>query len=62
MCDLKNHNLVEVYRASEGYDIDNVVRWCKDCGAIVVDGEYDGRVRPGAVSAMMFPATVRNRE
>jgi valyl-tRNA synthetase len=55
MCDKKNHPLVEIYRASEGYDVDHVVQWCPDCGAVVVDAECDNRVYPGRIIKMRFP-------
>lgn len=32
-----------------------VVRWCPNCGAVVIDVEVDGRVYPGRVSGMRFP-------
>ncbi len=33
-----------------------VVRWCCDCGAVVVDVDVDGRTHPGGDAAMRFPA------
>lgn len=56
MCDGKKHKLIEILRT--GNDIETVVRWCKDCGAIVVDGELDGRVAPGRVMPMRFPNNI----
>lgn len=35
------------------------VRWCQDCGAVVVDTDVDGRVSPGDVWPMTFPTFVR---
>jgi valyl-tRNA synthetase len=58
MCDLVNHPLVELYRSSNSYDVDAVVRWCPDCGAVVVDEEYDGRVLAGSIMKMAFPKMV----
>lgn len=55
MCNGVNHNLIEIFRTCDSYDIESVVRWCKDCGAIVVDGEYDGRIAPGKIMRMKFP-------
>jgi hypothetical protein len=49
----RRHNLQEIY--SEGQDTRYVVRWCTDCGAIVVDVDVDGRVMPGRYSRMKFP-------
>lgn len=54
MCDLKNHNLEVVYVADVGWNEEHSVKWCRDCGAIVVDRESDNR-RLGAVVKMQFP-------
>lgn len=56
MCDGRNHNLIEVHRSTDVTGISSVVRWCKDCGAVVVDGEFDGRIRPGDILPMTFPS------
>ena len=32
-----------------------VVRWCKDCGAVVIDEEYDRRIYPGEIMPMKYP-------
>ncbi len=53
---MKNHkhNLKEIYRYDER-DHSEVVRWCEDCGAIVVDLEFDGRLSPGGATRMKLP-------
>ncbi len=33
-----------------------VVRWCPNCGAVVVDEDYDGRTNAGAYMPMRFPS------
>lgn len=38
-----------------GWNVTANVMWCKECGAVVVDGESDGRVSPGRYVAMRFP-------
>lgn len=48
-----NHDLIEIYRSSYTYDEEGVVRWCKVCGSVVVDMEYDGRIQPGGVMKML---------
>jgi hypothetical protein len=60
-CHKGQHPLVEVFRASTGFDIDHVVRWCSNCGAIVVDVDHDNRTHPGAVMQMRLPALARQR-
>lgn len=59
MCDGHNHPLVEIHRSKDAYDVYTVVNWCPDCGAVVVDGEHDGRVAPGRVMPMRFPSIGR---
>lgn len=39
-------------RADIDLEAEMVFRWCPECGAAVVDREYDGRTLPGK---MMFP-------
>ncbi len=45
------HPLKVIYTDSDGF-VDNVVRWCPLCGAIVVDADVDGRVYPGKIMPM----------
>jgi len=54
MCDFSKHNLKVIYFDNFG-DHAKVVRWCIDCGAVVVDTEVDGRVNPGGGMKMKFP-------
>ena len=53
-CDGKTHNLVEIYRHSHAIT-DAVVRWCSDCGVVVVDEDIDNRTAPGNFMKMRFP-------
>jgi hypothetical protein len=39
-----HHDLMVVASYGNDYDGDRVVRWCQDCGSIVVDIESDGRL------------------
>lgn len=54
---LRDHDLVEITRkpAYVMPDADQIVRWCRSCGAIVVDIDADGRTIPGAIVPMSFP-------
>ena len=57
MCNKKEHNLQKLYSAPEGTPgVDEVVRWCRDCGAVVIDVDVDGRPQPGRVMDMKFPS------
>ncbi|MCK4454672.1 hypothetical protein KAW18_03715 [candidate division WOR-3 bacterium] len=49
------HDLIEIHRSSYSYDENIVVRWCRICGSVVVDIEYDGRIDPGGVMKMLGP-------
>ena len=56
-CALKggSHELVELLRTDYGRDVNSVVRWCKQCGAVVIDLDVDGRVAPGKKMSMEHP-------
>ena len=54
MCDLKNHNLEVIYTVDLGWNEEHVVKWCKDCGAVVVDQESDGKFFK-SIMEMKFP-------
>jgi hypothetical protein len=58
MCDGKNHPLITVFSDeplyTEPLDPYHVIRWCPDCGAVVVDLEIDGRL-VGHSTRMRFP-------
>jgi hypothetical protein len=54
MCDGSNHNLKIIY-IDHGLFNETVVRWCEDCGAVVVDKDVDGRTYTGYVRKMQFP-------
>jgi hypothetical protein len=51
----KQHSLTEIYSESLGYGSEAVVRWCCECGAIVVDTDVDNRTLPGDVMKMRRP-------
>jgi len=55
----KQHDLMVIY--VDGYEDhpQTVVRWCKICGAVVVDTDYDGRTHPGDVMKMITPQTFK---
>lgn len=55
ICRNGNHTLIEIIRCSVSYDEEKVVRWCKFCGAVVVDLEIDNRTHPGRYMEMQFP-------
>jgi hypothetical protein len=52
----KPHDLKEIDRHSSGFPgIFRVVRWCCNCGSVVIDNDIDGKVAPGDWKAMQFP-------
>ena len=59
MCDLKNHDLQVIYTADVGWNEEHTVRWCADCGAVVVDTDSDNRVFAGRIMKMQFPEYLR---
>lgn len=55
------HPLKKIYGLSGGLlDVAVEVRWCPLCGAVVVDGEHDGRIYAGYYSSMRVPQLVRD--
>jgi len=57
-CFKGNHNLIEIYRQIIDESEENVVMWCKLCGSVVIDGEYDGTIYPGKILKMLSPQTI----
>ena len=57
-CNTGDHELIEASRHSFGEE-EYVIRWCKVCGAIVGDIEYDGRVQAGQQFKMMGPQALK---
>lgn len=47
--------LKEIYSGTLDHMSEWVVRWCSNCGAVVIDEDYDGRTKPGGVMKMKFP-------
>lgn len=54
------HRLMTVATISDSAPgVSHPVRWCQDCGAIVIDTDVDGRTMPGDVWAMTIPTLAR---
>lgn len=60
-CKLGKHDLIEISRSTDMFHISEVVRWCRNCGSIVIDNEMDGRVNPGQVMKMKFPELFKEK-
>lgn len=58
-CKGGQHDLKVIASNLAGYDCEEVVRWCQNCGAVVVDLDTDGRTSPGYYRAMQFPKLVK---
>jgi len=60
-CIKGDHNLVEIFSAKHPWDESyEIVRWCDNCGAVVTDVEYDGRVNPGGTMKMKSPKITKD--
>lgn len=64
MCDFSKcqqglHPFVKVASSTVGIDERKVVRWCPECGAIVVDCDMDGRTMPGYYLKLRYPNIVK---
>lgn len=63
MCENGNHNLITILSVDNSApDEETVVRWCRDCGAIVVDIDYDNRRFAGRVMNMKFPKYLEEKK
>ena len=60
MCDGSKHKLTVIHRAGNSAEM-AVIRWCMDCGAVVVDIDYDGRTMAGGILKMQFPSGERTK-
>lgn len=58
-CKNKDHLLRTIYKDVRFGDEVAVVRWCENCGAIVVDLDYDGRTYPGYYGKMKQPKATK---
>ena len=53
------HSLIEIYTRYQGQDETVVVRWCTECGSVVIDMDCDNRTYPGSVMQMKRPRIAR---
>ena len=56
-CKDGKHSLIVIYSVDAGWNEEHIVRWCENCGSIVVDRESDNR-NFGRVMKMRFPAII----
>jgi len=57
------HYLKIVYSKHNWDESDDVVRWCINCGAIVVDVDMDNRtISPGEIMKMILPEITINEK
>ena len=59
MCKPRQHDLRVILRSGPSHE-QRVVRWCKDCGAVVVDMDFDGRTNAGQIMKMKLPTVRRD--
>lgn len=57
-CKKNGHALQVIYVDARDPMSETVVRWCKNCGGVVVDTDFDGRTNPGAIMKMQFPVAI----
>lgn len=57
-CKKGKHSFQKIFETGDDKE-STVVRWCEVCGSIVVDEDYDGRTKPGAVMGMLSPSITK---
>lgn len=66
MADLSNckagkHELKIIYRGCRVGDLsEEMVRWCVNCGSVVVDVDFDGRTNPGSIMKIKNPRVAKS--
>ena len=55
----QDHDLEVIAFTSYGNDTQEVVRWCLNCGAVVVDSQVGGQTLPGRFMKMKLPTISR---
>ena len=50
--------LIKILETTFG-GVDTIVRWCTNCGAVVVDYEYDGKLMKSGI--MRFPNELKDK-
>lgn len=58
MCQNGEHQLEDILEYDETAVDWCVVRWCRECGGIVIDVDYDDRTNSGQVMRMKFPRII----
>ena len=58
-CRKGKHPLIELTRTFIGYGGDEVVRWCPECGSVVIDVDVDNRTMPGKIMKMRHPRVLK---
>ena len=58
-CKTGMHSLIEIYTKYRGQDETEVVRWCTECGSVVIDIDCDNRTYPGSIMKMKKPRIAR---
>lgn len=61
-CKKGKHNFIDIFTRYIGEDEYKVVRWCKDCGAIVIDLDVDGRTYAGYFLKCQIPKILKRKE
>jgi len=56
-CNKDIHELIEIYKHFNS-DGDEVVRWCRICGAVMIDKEHDGKVCKDKILRIMRPRII----
>jgi valyl-tRNA synthetase len=58
-CQDGQHDFVEITRHDWLNETEQVVRWCKYCGSIVVDLDIDNRTYPGYYMKIRNPEVIK---
>lgn len=58
-CKAGKHELEVIYEGHADALHVEVVRWCINCGSVVVDIDFDNRTNPGQIMKMRIPKIMK---
>lgn len=61
-CKKGKHNFIDINTGYIGEDEYRVIRWCKDCGAITIDLDIDGRTYAGYFLKCSIPKILKRKD
>jgi hypothetical protein len=59
-CKNNNHDFIDIYDVENSYGECIVIRWCRVCGSIIIDVDFDYRTYVGRCMEIKNPIIYKN--